>query len=109
MNRSTGAFYPSSSLSQYDNVAVKFEVENKGGQNIGYWSMRAELPTENNDHQIYGPLTSLAPGQKTEFTLGFDNPKTGNQIFTIKVDHNNNISESNESNNTASRSLHINR
>ncbi len=109
MNRSTGAFYPSSSLSQFDNVAVRFEVENKGGASTGYWSMRADLPTENDDHQIYGPLTSLAPGQKTQFTLGFDNPQTGSQIFTIQIDHNNSIQESNESNNSASRSLYINR
>ncbi|HYC34117.1 MAG TPA: CARDB domain-containing protein, partial [Candidatus Paceibacterota bacterium] len=102
-----GNFYHSNSISRFDKVAVKFEVENKGGTGTGYWSMRADLPTEAGDYQIYGPLTPLSAGQKTQFTLGFDNPDTGNQRITIRADYRDDVSESSESNNTVSQSIYI--
>lgn len=54
--------------------AVKFVVENKGGQATGPWGFSANLPIEgDNDFKYTSPLQkSLNAGDKIEFVLGFD-------------------------------------
>lgn len=108
LNRSTNQFLYTNSYSINDKIAIKFDVDNLGGQSTGYWYMRINIPTQNGSYQTYGPLSPLAPGQKTSFTIGFDNTIGGNQNITITADYNNNISEYNKNNNTASQSIYIN-
>lgn len=84
-----------------ERVAVRFEVENLGNKASGSWQFNAILPTIpphtfNSDSQ-----PSLNPGDKIEFTLGFDQTMEGTDTITIKVDGPNQIIESNEDNNTA--------
>lgn len=108
LNKYNNQFLYTNSYSIDDRIAVKFDVENLGGQNTGYWYMRINIPTQNGSYQTYGPLPSLSPGQKTSFTIGFDNTIGGNQNILITADYNNSISEYNKSNNTASQSIYIN-
>lgn len=108
LNRNTNQFLYTNSYGVNDTIAVKFDVENLGGQSTGYWNMKIEIPTSNGTYQTYGPLSPIAPGQKTNFTIGFDNPNGGNQNIIITTDYNNQISEYNNNNNSASQSIYIN-
>ncbi len=55
-------------------AAVKFVVENKGGTATGPWGFKARLPVVGNaSYEFNSPLqASLEPGDRKEFTLGFD-------------------------------------
>ncbi len=88
--------------------AVKFIVENKGGQPSGPWGFTANLPIEgDNDFRYASPLqTSLNAGDKIEFTLGFDQilkESTG----TIKITVLPGIETDNAVNNTAQATVVI--
>lgn len=109
INRLTNAFTPITATSststpeirRSERVAVRFEVENLGNKASGSWQFNAILPTIpphtfNSDSQ-----PSLNPGDKIEFTLGFDQTMEGNDTITVKVDGPNQILESDENNNTA--------
>lgn len=68
------AFFPTTEIPTDARGAVKFVVENKGGQVSGPWGFTANLPIEgDSDYKYTAPLQrSLAAGEKIEFTLGFD-------------------------------------
>lgn len=102
-------FIKTNNIYSNNKVAVKFEVQNIGGTSTGYFDMRVDVPTEDEDSQLYRSLSPIAPGGKTEFTIGFDNPDTGNQTITVRIDPDNDIRENSESNNRASQSIYINR
>ncbi len=66
--------------------AVVFEVKNQGQDESGLWKFEARLPTKKEDF-FYSPIqTSLKPGNKIRFILGFENidPKKQND-FSVKI------------------------
>ncbi len=108
MDRETNRFSASNNFYSDDKIAIKFEVTNTGGKATGAWSFKALFPSSGEDHLDSASQSSLKPGAKVTFTLGFDNPKSGNQNISINVDNQNRISEENENNNYTERSIYIN-
>lgn len=100
-------FLFSNSLDENDTIAVKFEVENIGSKSSGTWRFEAELPTESNDTFKSNNQSSLAPGEKRQFTIGFDNPEVGDNDITIEVDSDDDVNENRENNNTDSEEVEI--
>lgn len=84
--------------------AVRFVVENQGTKTIDGWAFNAVLPTLPM-HIFSSPMQpALGPGDKVEYTLGFDQvdgAATGNSI-TINADPTNSVwNEITENNNIA--------
>jgi len=109
VDRSTGAFTASSTVGWADRAGVKFEIVNIGTRSTGTWRFNAVLPTfplfifHSEDQQ------NLAPGDRIEFTLGFDqidvslNPAP----VIINADPTNSLNESNKGNNIARTSISV--
>jgi len=92
--------------------AFRFIVRNIGTNASGLWRFRAELPTQDNDDDVYtsGWQPSLMPGASKTYTIGFDDPDTGNnRPIEIEVDHNDNVNESNERNNDDKTTIDVER
>lgn len=100
IDSATNKFVAASPVKRSDRVAVRFEIENKGNNVSDSWMFSAILPT-------YPPFIfqsqtqqKLNPGEKIEYTLGFDKVTTGNSVdLKIFADQSLKINESNEENN----------
>lgn len=100
IDAATNKFVAASSVNRSERVAVRFEIENKGNNVSDSWMFSAILPT-------YPPFVfqsqtqqKLNPGEKIEYTLGFDKVATGNSVdLKIFADQSLKINESNEENN----------
>jgi hypothetical protein len=106
---STNVFTVKSEVSTGERAAIKFEIINIGTKKADGWTFNAVLPTFpshifHSDTQL--PLT---PGDKIEFTLGFDqiDVSQNTAVITIYADPTNSINESNKENNLAQAKLTI--
>lgn len=105
---STDDFVGGSPVPAGSNPAVKFSVTNVGTNVSGSWNFSATLPTSNSFTYTSNPQQSLRPGEHIDFTLGFNEPQSGNRTLTVTVDPNNQVVESNEANNSAAQAITIN-
>jgi len=97
---SEGQFIASSTPNTKNKIAVKFTIKNIGNKKSDNWYFNAVLPTS--PYHIFSSKSqqALAPGEKIEFTMGFDRPKIGeNQLIIINVDPSGGIKEPNKTNN----------
>ncbi|MES2059826.1 MAG: hypothetical protein V4438_02230 [Patescibacteria group bacterium] len=106
MDRNTGQFYYTNSIYRGDKAAVQFEVRNNGSTNSGSFTWTANFPSNSNSTFTSSTQNSLAPGQTMTFTAGFDNLYVGSQNVTVQLYPSG--SDSNSSNNYASRSVYVN-
>ncbi len=88
-------------------IAVKFKIENIGDKTSTSYRFNAYMPTYpnqifNSDEQI-----GIAPGNRIEYTIAFNQALQGNQNFRILVDGSNTVVESNETNNETSVTIDI--
>lgn len=105
----TNVFTATSSVKLSERAAVRFEIANRGGKPSGAWRFNAVLPTfpahifHSEDQQ------TLAPGDKIEFTLGFDqiDPNQTTGTIVINADPTSSIKESNEDNNMVKAVINI--
>lgn len=107
VDKTTGDFIASSSPSlsligdsgKY-RLAVRFAVENDGTKTSPQFSFNAVLPTLP-QYVFSSPIQqALSPGDRIEFTLGFDSFDThANGQITINVDPSSSINENNKTNN----------
>jgi hypothetical protein len=107
IDKTTNVFTATSSLFVGDRIAVRFEVENIGTADSGNWQFSAVLPTipmhifESEGQQ------SLAPGDRIEYTLGFDNVEPNvDGRFVVNVDPTSSVPEASDINNIASTTIH---
>jgi hypothetical protein len=110
IDKNTLQFRKNSIVSSSERVAVKFEVKNIGDRATGIWNFSASLPSVTSPSYQSDTQISLKPGDKIEFTLGFDNPinSSGLNNFSVNIDPQNYVNESNESNNSASIGIYTN-
>lgn len=95
-----GAFIASSTPNRTSRVAVRFAVENIGTKTSKEFTFSAVLPT-------YPPFTyfspsqvALGPGDRIEFTIGFDSFEQDNVgDFIVNVDPTSSVNERNKDNN----------
>lgn len=119
-----GQFTPNTSPRYGEKVAVQFEVSNIGGTNTPIWSWRADVSGAITNTYLSPSENALAPGSSIRLVVGFDTYANSTNIygynnynysygysqnisFSIVVDSNNAIYESNEYNNTATASATI--
>ena len=108
VDRATGLFYPLNQVPQSSRAAIQFEIQNIGGIPSGNFIFTANLPTNTNSYYTSPVQPSLAPGEKKQFTIGFDYPRnTGSNTVTINIDPNSNINEISKNNNTIIGSINI--
>jgi len=112
VDKTTGEFTASSSPSvsvTNKRVAARFAVENLGTRTSDQWTFNAVLPTF--PSHVYSSPTqpSLAPGDRIEFTLGFDSfEEDGEGVLVVNVDPVNRINESNKENNILRATITVN-
>jgi len=101
VDKTTGAFTASSTPSRSSRVAVRFAVENIGTKTSPQWNFNAVLPTIPSNIFSSPMQQALAPGDRIEFTIGFDSfdPAKPNGEFIVNVDPSNSFNEKREDNN----------
>ncbi len=109
LDSATNTFTAQSSVKGGERAAVQFHVINVGGKPSGVWRFNAVLPTFPFHIFSSDEEPSLSPGDRIEFTLGFDQIDTEQATGTviINVDPANSIAESNEDNNLAKAEILI--
>ncbi len=100
----SGDIIPRSSASPNDLVAVRFLISNDGGAATGPWYFTAQLPTTPAYPYSSPVQISLPPKGSIENMLRFKNATPGG-VFSVSVDSSNQVSESNEGNNTANQNI----
>ena len=103
VDKNTGAFVASSTPNRSlptRRVAVRFAVENIGTRTSDQWTFNAVLPTFPS-HIFSSPTqAALGPGDRIEFTLGFDSFIDEDEgTFVVNVDPSNRQNEPNKDNN----------
>lgn len=104
-------FTPSASIDENQRAAIRFEVRNVGDKLSGEWTFEAELPVKGRSGAFtYEPREnqrSLNPGERIEYTLGFDEIKDNDGVANMRiiVDPNERVAETNRTNNTATASI----
>lgn len=107
---SASSFREDDEVPEGERGAFRFTVRNAGTNVTGLWRFRAELPTKDNDDDVYTSpwQSSLVPGASKTYTIGFDDPDEGrNRRIEIEVDYNDAVSESNERNNDDSATIDV--
>ncbi len=106
IDSATNVFVPVGSIKQGGKGAVRFSVENLGTKTIESWNFNAVLPT----YPMYifssNMQPALGPGDKIEYTLGFDmaDANATNGILTVNADPANRIWNEVTKNNNIARS-----
>lgn len=104
----TDSFKEAREVPDGERGAFKFTVTNIGTNRSGSWRFEADVPTSPNYIFRSPSQASLAPGERIEFTLGFDRPRSGDdREIEITVDSGRDVDESNESNNDDSAQIDI--
>lgn len=99
----TGAFVARQPYSPDEIAVVTFDIKNTGGRATGAYRFTVELPTET-AYTYYSPTqASLSAGSHVVNTLKFDRFVGG--TVHVSVDTSNQVSESNEKNNSAEWSI----
>ncbi len=102
IDRITNEFTATTTLKSSDRIAVRFEVKNVGSKESGSWFFNAVLPTYPMHIFSSEGQQSLMPGDKIEYTLGFDSIVPGENVrFVVNADPTSSIPELNEKNNIA--------
>ena len=97
---SNNNFVATSTFSNINIGAVRFTVKNIGDKTSENWTFNAVLPTSPAHIFHSAGQKALAPGEKIEFTMGFDKAKIGaQQPIIINVDPTGGMKESNKTNN----------
>ncbi|MDD5068901.1 MAG: CARDB domain-containing protein [Candidatus Pacebacteria bacterium] len=100
IDRNTNVFVTRPSIDASERAAVRFEVQNAGGRASGAWAFSMLMPVVAGKDTYSSPTErSLAPGEKMQITVGFDNIRSGRQPVTISVDEGGLVSESRKDNN----------
>ena len=99
-------FIPTTIFHSYDRVAVQFKVTNTGTTSTGPWGFRIEMT--GNPLKTYTSNEQSIPGNSTlTYVVGVSNPQIGYNNLSIILDANNNVIESNESNNILSTNFNV--
>ncbi len=105
---SAESFVASTTVPAGNRPAVNFTIENIGTNASGAWRFSANIPTQTNFLFLSQFQQSLLPGDRIDYTLGFDQANKGaDKLITVIANFDHSIGESNTNNNTASAKLTI--
>ncbi len=99
-----GVFYSQNNFNVGDIVTIKLRVRNTGGSFSNTWSTRTTYYDNNGSfrEKITTGERYLSSGEETTLTYSIENVTRGNTTFNINIDSNNNVYETNESDNSTS-------
>lgn len=105
---SAESFVASSTVPAGSRPAVNFTIKNIGTNTTGSWRFSASIPTQT-AYVFQSPQQQpLAPGDRIDYTLGFDQANKGaDQTISITANFDKAFTESNPDNNSASAKLTI--
>lgn len=104
---SAESFVASSTVPAGSRPAVRFTIVNVGTNVAAPWRFSASIPTSSGFIFQSQPQQMLAPGDSIQYTLGFDQPKTGLQTISVTANFDKAVAETNPDNNSASANLTI--
>jgi len=111
VDKTTNDFTPSVAVGENDRAAIRFEVRNVGTKSSGIWSFIIDLPISSGTYVFRSDSNqrSLNPGERIEYTLGFDSINRTNDTIEaiINIDTERRVAETNRENNTASAVIEI--
>jgi hypothetical protein len=100
VDKTTGVFTASSTPKRTERVGVRFVVENIGTRRSGEWNFNVVLPTLPSHIFSSQMQQALGPGDRIEFTIGFDSFIDATQgDIVINIDPSNRLNENNKANN----------
>ncbi len=109
INTTTNAFVVAKEVKPDQRAAIRFEIVNLGSKAAKDWTFAAVLPTfpgyifQSNTQQ------TLNPGDRVQFTLGFDSiMRRAENEFIINVDPIGSVQETDESNNIIKGKMYVN-
>lgn len=104
----TSSFIKSDTVPDGLRGAIKFSISNIGTNASGRFDFEATLPTTRTYTFTSDYQNSLLPGEKIEYVLGFDRTRSGDErTISVDVDEEDDIKESNENNNSDSKTVRI--
>jgi nitrous oxide reductase accessory protein NosL len=106
-----GRFVADSSIDTDDTGAIRFTVQNKGGESTNSWRYEVDdLPLTSSDQTYLSPnQSSLQPGEYREILVEFDGLRAGTYNPEVFVDSRNDTREERENNNRTSERLSVDR
>lgn len=105
---SAESFVATSTVPTGSRPAITFNIKNIGTNATGIWRFSASIPTQTAYIYQSQPQQSLNPGDRIDYTLGFDQATPGaDKMISITANFDRAISESNISNNSASTKITI--
>ena len=109
IDRNNGRYYVANTVSEKDRVAIRIEIENIGSGETGPFIFTADLSGNSNDLYTSPVQNTFYPKEKRQYTIDFNSEATdiGKNTITIKLDTNNNVNETNESNNILSEDITV--
>lgn len=91
-----------------DDIALRFTVENRGGENTDSWRFEVDnLPYDDDDTYRSKSFPALRPGESIEITVEFENVDEGDYDIEVNVDSEDDTDEESESNNDDSVELEV--
>jgi hypothetical protein len=105
---STDSFVASSTVPSGSRVAVRFTIKNVGTNTAGVWRFSASIPTQTAYIYQSQLQQTLAPGDRIEYTLGFDQATPGaDKTISITANFDRTVAESNPDNNSDAAKITI--
>ena len=107
-----GVFYTQNNFNVGDIITIKLRVKNTGGSFRNTWSTRTTYYDNNGNGNFREKTTTgeryLDSNEETTLTYSIENITRGNTTFNINIDSNNNVYETNESDNSTSVNVYTN-
>jgi hypothetical protein len=105
-----GIFYTQNNFNYGDIITIKLRVRNTGGSFTNTWSTRTTYYDNNNSfrEKATNGERYLGANEETTLTYNIENITRGNTTFNINIDSNNNVYETNESDNSTSVNVYTN-
>ena len=109
VNKTTGQFTSTNTITRNDRAAVQVEIRNIGNVTTGNWNWTANLSGVNGSNGTFssGSMNQILPGQSSVYTATFDNPQPGQQTISVQANEANGTYEAYTSNNYASQGIYI--
>ena len=106
---SNGTFYPQTTFNYGDTVTVRARVRNNGGYFNNSWQTRLSVYDANNYSRdiTNGNESPLSSNGETTVTYDINNLTRGSNRLTFYADTQNNVSESNEGDNTSQITIQV--
>lgn len=105
-----GTFYSQTTFNYGERVIVRARIRNNGGYVNNYWSTRLNIYDANNFNRDIsnGNQSPITSNGETTVTYEIDNLTRGSNRITLYADSQNNISESNEYDNSTQYTIQVN-